>query len=61
MKANNNMPVEEAARLMGVSAQYIRVGLQRGILPFGCAVQVSSQRYTYFISRQKFAEFTGIK
>lgn len=56
----NNMPVEEAARLMGVSPQYVRVGLQKGILPFGYAVQVSSKRYTYFISRQKFTEFTGI-
>lgn len=57
---DNNLTVEEAADLMGVSRQFIRVGLQKGVLPFGYAVQVSSKRYTYFISRQKFKEYTGI-
>ena len=57
----NNMTVAEASELMGVSRQFIRVGLQKGILPFGYAVQVSADRYTYFISRQKFLEYTGIE
>ena len=57
---NNNMTVTEAAELMGVSPQFVRVGLQKGVLPFGYAVKVSSNRYTYFISRQKFSESTGI-
>lgn len=56
----NKMSIAEAARLMGVSPQYVRVGIQRGILTFGYAVQVASKRYTYFISRQKFTEETGI-
>lgn len=59
MKAEN-VTIAEAARLMGVSQQFVRVGLQKGILPFGYAVQVSASRYTYFISKQKFAEHTGI-
>ena len=57
----NNITVEEASKLMGVSRQFIRVGLQKGILPFGYAVQITKDRYTYFISRQKFLEHTGIK
>ena len=57
----NNMTIAEASRLMGVSRQFIRVGLQKGILPCGYAVQVSAGRFTYFISRQKFLEHTGIK
>lgn len=57
----NNMTVEEASKLMGVSRQYVRVGLQKGILPFGYAVKISEGRFTYFISRQKFLEHTGIK
>lgn len=57
----NNMTVQEASKLMGVSQQFIRIGLQKGILPFGYAVQISNERYTYFISRQKFSEYTGIK
>lgn len=56
----NNMTVAEASELMGVSRQFVRVGLQKGIFPFGYAVQVSSDRFTYFISRQKFLEHTGM-
>ena len=57
----HNMTVDEASELMGVSKQFIRVGLQKGILPFGYAVQISAGRYTYFISKQKFEEYTGIR
>lgn len=57
----NNLTVEEASELMGVSRQFVRVGLQKGILPFGYAVQISRERFTYFISKQKFEEYTGIK
>ena len=56
----NNMSIEEASKLMGVSRQFIRVGLQKGILPFGYAVKISAGRFTYFISRHKFLEHTGI-
>lgn len=57
---NNNMTVTEAAELMGVSPQFVRVGLQKGVLPFGYAVKMSKSRYAYFISKQKFSESTGI-
>ena len=54
-----NLPVSEAARLMNKNPQFVRVGLQRGILPFGYAVQTST-KWTYFISPFKFTEVTGI-
>ena len=57
----NNMTIEEASSLMGVSRQFVRVGLQQGIFPFGYAVKISARRFTYFISRQKFTEHTGIE
>lgn len=60
MDSQNSMTIAEASALMGVSRQFIRVGLQKGILPFGYAVQISADRFTYFISRQKFLEHTGI-
>lgn len=56
----NSLSITEASKLMGVSAQFLRIGLQKGILPFGYAVQISSDRFTYFISKQKFQEHTGI-
>ena len=46
---------------MGVSPQFIRVALQQKELPFGAAVKVGKERYTYYISPKKFTEYTGIK
>lgn len=50
--------VSEAAALMGVSAQFVRVGLQRGLLPIGTAVKLSS-KWTYYISGKLLAEYIG--
>ena len=59
-KEENRLSVEDAAKLMNVSGQYIRIGLQQGIFPWGNAVKMSS-RWTYFISKPKFIEWTGIQ
>ena len=48
--------VAKAAQEMGVSKQFIRVGLQKGILEFGYAVKMSN-RYTYHISPEKFNNY----
>lgn len=56
----NRLSVSKVAELMNVSEQFVRIGLQKGVLPFGYAVKMSSQ-WTYFISPQKFTEFTGIQ
>ena len=58
--SKNRLSIIEAAELMNVSQQFIRIGLQRGILPFGYAVKTSS-KWTYYISPSKFTEYTGIK
>lgn len=58
-KEEIRLSVSKAAELMGVSPQYIRVGMQMGILPFGSAVKMSGE-YTYYISPVKFSEYTGI-
>lgn len=55
----NKLTVKEAAALMEVSEQFIRVGLQQGVLPFGYAVKRSSH-WSYYISPVKFTEYTGI-
>lgn len=56
----DRIKVSDAARLMGVSEQFIRIGMQRGRLPIGEAVQMSS-KWTYYVSPKLFYEFTGIK
>lgn len=50
--------VKEAAEIMGKSQQFIRVGLQRRLLPFGTAVKMSS-KWTYYISPKQFYEYVG--
>ena len=55
-----NLRVKDAAKLMGVSVDYVTDGLRDGVLPFGWAVKTSS-KWTYYISSVKFTEYTGIK
>lgn len=57
---SSNLPVKEAARLMGKDAQYVRIAIQRGMLPFGIAIKGTGDRYSYYISRKQFQEYTGI-
>ena len=57
---NNKITIAEAAKLMGVSQQFIRIGLQQGLFPFGCALKMSGGRYTYLIIRNKLLEYMGI-
>lgn len=53
IKKYDNVPVTVASKFLGVSPQYIRIGLQRNRLPFGSAVQTSGQEdghWSYQIS-----------
>lgn len=52
-----NVPVSEAARMLGKSQQFVRVALQRGAVPFGFAVRVSAGRWNYHISPGKLEEY----
>ena len=53
-----NISVKEAAEIMGKSKQFVRIGLQRGLLPIGTAVKLSSI-WTYHISPKLFYEYVG--
>lgn len=53
------MKVTEAAKIMGKDPQFVRIGLQRGLLPFGWAIKISPGRYSYFISEKLFSEYVG--
>ena len=50
---------DQAAYVMGCSAQFIRIGLQRGLLDIGDAVKMST-KWTYNISPAKLAARQGI-
>lgn len=54
------LKVSECARLLDKSEQFVRIGLQRGILPFGFAVKMSS-KWTYHISAIKVYEYLGLE
>lgn len=57
-----NVKPETAAKLMGKSAQWVRVMLQTkpDKLPIGCAVKLNGNRYNYYISPQLLSDYTGI-
>ncbi len=53
-----NVSVKEAAEILGVSQQFVRIGLQRQLLPIGTAVKMST-RWTYHISPKLLQEYIG--
>ena len=48
----------EAAAILNVSPQFVRVAMQQGKLPIGTAVQMSSI-WTYHISEKLLADYSG--
>ena len=57
-KGLKNISVEQCARLLGKSEQFVRVALQTGTAPFGFAVKHKSV-YSYHISPKKLNEYIG--
>lgn len=55
------MTVTECAKLLDKSPQFVRIGLQRGLLPFGVAIRISGNKYTYHIADQKVYEYLGLE
>ena len=56
-----NVPIEAAANAMNKDQAFIRVALQRKILPIGAAMKMEddSRRYAYYISPKLLYEYTG--
>ncbi len=59
-REQKNISIKQAAFLLGKSEQFVRVGLQKKILPFGSAVKISGNKYTYHISPYKLNEYLGV-
>lgn len=55
-----NISVKEAAEILNKSQQFVRVGLQRQVLPIGTAVKLSS-KWTYHISPKLLEDYIGYK
>lgn len=53
------LTVKETAELLNCSQQFVRVGLQRKLLPFGYAIKMSS-KWTYNISAHQVYKYLGI-
>lgn len=57
-----NIPLKEAAKIMGKDYQFIRVALIQGKLDIGVAIKKEGkERYDFYISPKKFYEFTGYR
>lgn len=56
------MKISDVAKLLGTTPLTIRVGLQKGIFPFGVAFKVneSSSHYTYIIYPEKLKEYVNL-
>lgn len=57
MSTGKITPVE-AAKILHVSDQFVRVGMQQNVLPIGTALKMSS-KWTYQISEKLLAEYSG--
>ena len=63
-ETNKRLPIrlttQQAAKLMGVGAEMIRINLQNGALPFGYAMKGSGDRYVYSINTRQFMKYVGV-
>lgn len=58
--SGKNIPIGEAAKIMGKDQQFIRQAMIRGIIDIGTAYQKEgSTQYDYYISPFKFWQYTG--
>ena len=54
--------IAKAAAMMNKGQQFVRIALQRGLVPFGFAVKLQGEdsRYDYYINPKQFCEYLGI-
>ncbi|MDR2166559.1 MAG: helix-turn-helix domain-containing protein [Clostridiales bacterium] len=57
--SHQKVTIEEAARRLGKSQQFVRVALQNGVAPFGFATKGSGSTYDYHISPKLLDEYIG--
>ena len=58
---NQKVSIEETARRLGKSQQFVRIALQNGAAPFGFATKGAGSTYDYHISPKLLNEYIGEK
>lgn len=60
LKDRDDIPVEVAAKFMNKSTMFVRMGLRQERFSWGYAVLMPSGKWSYWISKKRFFEETGI-
>jgi hypothetical protein len=53
--------IAEAAEILGMSAQGLRIALQRGKFSYFGEAWKNDEKWTYYINRNRLEEYAGIK
>ena len=53
------MLVEDAAKLLGMNTQTLRLALQQSLFDWGVAIKTSPNRYTYYINEGRLRKYLG--
>ena len=56
LEQQEKIRVTDAAKIMGVSPMFLRMGLRQNRFPFGTAVKMN-RRWAYYIHGGKFTEY----
>jgi len=56
LTTSNKLTIKEAAAIMGVTPQFLRMGLRQQRFPFGVAVKME-RRWAYYINAAKFYDY----
>lgn len=51
------MIVSEAAKLLGMNTQTLRLALRQGLFDFGVAIRTSDNRFTYYINEKRLMSY----
>lgn len=61
MESIEKITPEECAKYLDKSPNFVRLGLQQRVFPWGYAVKTTDTHYDYFINRKKFMEIEGFE
>ena len=57
--SSERITVKEAAKVLGMTEDYVRYQMRKGTLPIGTAVKGKGKGYRYLIFRRKLDDFIG--